>query len=601
MSRIQVLPPALINQIAAGEVVERPASVVKELMENSLDAGASRITVEVEGGGLERICVADDGCGLLPEDALLALERHATSKIRTFEDLTAVLSLGFRGEALPSIASVSRLTLTTSPDDSGLGTEVSAVNGAPPVSRPMRFPKGTRIVVEELFANVPARRKFMKSPEAELKAIVRAFNTLALSRTGVSFVLFARGRTVGDYSAQSTLSDRLVEIVGAHVLKKPVPIDFAFEGMKVTGVISPPESTFASRTYQWTFLNGRAIKDGTVSHALSLAVKDVMRDERHPAVALFITADPGVCDVNVHPQKLEVRFKQPNTIHSLVHRGVASALGSGKGSVSAGGGAFTLRRVEPFRPPEPRPSRDAMADFVKETVRSGDVPVERFKQAALVVSPAVSLPPIAYREGTETSSPVGRLRLIGQYRDSFLLADGEEGLVLIDQHVAHERVRYERILDQISTSSVPSQQLLLPVSFEATPEEALLLERAEELLSRAGFSVSGLSGRVFLITAAPVDCPAGQIERVLRDFLDKFADLPDGADPKLSEKRFEAIAASMACRGAITVNTRIRPEEAARLLADLTLCRDPYTCPHGRPIILTFTHTELEKRFKRRS
>ncbi len=337
---VRVLPSALVDQIAAGEVVERPASAVKELVENALDAGAGRIAVDVEGGGVTRISVLDDGSGMGPEDAALALERHATSKIRSFDDLTRVATMGFRGEALPSIASVSRLVLTTSPDGSGLGTEVVAHRGAPPVVRPARHPKGTRVVVEDLFGAVPARRKFLKSAEGELRAVVRTLTTLALANPSVAFALRAGPRLLLDLPASPDAAARFREILGDALPVFPLPVAFAHGGMSLAGAVTPPAVTFASRANQWFFVNGRAVKDATVAHAVSLAAREVLRNDRQPRFALFLACDPGACDVNVHPQKLEVRFREPNTVHALVHRGLVSALTGGKGAVAVGGAAF---------------------------------------------------------------------------------------------------------------------------------------------------------------------------------------------------------------------------------------------------------------------
>lgn len=601
MARVEILPPALINQIAAGEVVERPASIVKELVENALDAGAARITVEIDGGGIERLSVTDDGSGMTPGDALLALERHATSKIRTLDDLVNVASLGFRGEALPSIASVSRLTLTTAPDLSGLGTEVRAEKGQPPLSRPVRWKKGTRVVVEELFENVPARRKFLKSSEAEMKACVRIFNTLSLSRPGVHFTLFGKGRELLDFPAAGSATERLSELLGPQAVKHFVPVGFEFSGMRLSGAVSSAEDSFASRTYQWLFVNGRAVKDQTIAHAVLLAAQEVLRDGRHPAFVLFIQADPASCDVNVHPQKQEVRFRDSGAVHSLVHRGLAAALGAGKGAVPVSGSSLmTLRRVAPFTP-ETRPvpvvfdNLSVLAAPPSETGAATGPPARLFSPEPVVAAAS------DYHDAAPSRSPVGSLRLIGQYRDSFLLADSDEGLVLIDQHVAHERVRYERILKRLEGEPVESQGMLLPVQFDATAEEALELVRSEALLSRAGFRVSELSGRTFVVTAAPADCPAGKIVSFLREVLAKLSEMGEETGEAAARSRREALAASLACRGAITINTKLRPEEAHRLLSDLAACQDPWTCPHGRPIILTFTHTELEKRFKRRN
>ena len=334
---ILVLPDALVDQIAAGEVVERPASAVKELVENALDAGARRVRVDVEGGGITRIEVVDDGSGMSPSDARLSLERHATSKIRTFQDLTSIGTMGFRGEALPSIASVSRLVLTTSPDDSGLGTEVVAERGSPARVSPARHPKGTRVVVEDLFANVPARRKFLKSAEAELRAVVKAVTALALSRPDVAFTLGAGNRLLLDLPPAAGIASRFREVLGLAAPAPPRDVDFAFNGMTLMGAVTRPDTTFPSRAHQWFFVNGRAIRDATVAHAVALATREVLRSDRQAGFALFLACAPELCDVNVHPQKLEVRFRDPATVHTLVHRGLVAALTGGKGAVAVGG------------------------------------------------------------------------------------------------------------------------------------------------------------------------------------------------------------------------------------------------------------------------
>ena len=588
MPAIHVLPDVLVNQIAAGEVVERPASVVKELVENALDAGATRITVDVEGGGVSRIEVADDGCGMNREDALLALERHATSKISTAGDLARIGTLGFRGEALPSIASVSRLVLTTSSDGSGLGTEVVCEGGAAPGGRPARQTKGTRVVVENLFGNVPARRKFLKSADAELRAVVRSLTALALARPEVSFVLRTGERLLLDLAAVPDAVPRLRDVLGGAFEGTLVPVSNVHRGMSLSGAVTPPATTFPSRSWQWLFVNGRAVKDATASHAARLASEEALRTGRHPAFALFVACAPGDCDVNVHPQKLEVRFREPGTVHSLVHRGLLAALGGAKGATEVEGGAlserpWTLRRAEPFAQAAP-----SMA----ETIEAWG--------GALAPPAAAGVSRSAYEAPAAADSPLGALRLLGQYGDSFLVAEGDRGLVLIDQHVAHERVRYERILERLESSTPLSQSLLIPVTFEATPDEAVLLSRADGLLASAGFVLSERAGRSVVVSAAPADTPAGAVVPFLRDFLSRLAELPEENGEALGKKR-EALAASLACRGAVTVHTRLAPVEASKLLSDLARCRDPWTCPHGRPILLTLDHAELLKRFGRRS
>jgi DNA mismatch repair protein MutL len=601
---VRVLPSALVDRIAAGEVVERPASAVKELVENALDAGARRIAVDVEGGGVARISVLDDGSGMSPEDAALALERHATSKIRSFDDLTHVATMGFRGEALPSIASVSRLLLTTSPDGSGLGTEVVADRGAPPVARCASHPKGTRVVVEDLFGAVPARRKFLKSAEGELRAIVRAVTTLALANPSVAFTLRSGPRLLVDLPAAPDAPARFREVLGDALRVPPLAVAFAHDGMSLAGAVTPPAVTFASRGNQWFFVNGRAIRDATVAHAATLAAREVLRTDRQPGFVLFLSCDPATCDVNVHPQKLEVRFREPNVVHALVHRGLVAALTGGKGAVAVEGAAFGDRGRGPGDFLERGRGPGSAVWLGEGAARYGTgASGSRADTQTLLDAIAPGLSPSSYSEeisSSVSSSPLGTLRLLGQYRDSFLVAEGDEGLVLIDQHVAHERVRYERFLAKLESASPSSQALLTPLTFEAKPEEAALLSRSDDLLASAGFAVSELSGRTFLVTAAPADVRASSVVPALRDFLDRVAALPEGSEAAPSLRR-EILAASLACRGAITIHHRLAPAEAAHLLAELATCRDPWTCPHGRPIFLSFAHAEVEKRFGRRT
>jgi len=601
VSRIAVLADDLVNQIAAGEVVERPASAVKELVENALDAGARQVAVEADRGGLGRLLVTDDGCGMEPGDARLALERHATSKIRSFQDLAAVGTLGFRGEALPSIASVSRLTLTTSPDGSGLGTRVVADRGAEPFAAPSRAPRGTSVLVEDLFGNVPARRKFLKSVEAETRAIVRTVTTQALARPDVAFRLDADGRPLVDLPATDGAVSRFTELLFRSGLRQVTPLDHDGWGMRLTGAVSRPETTFASRTHQWLFVNGRAVKDPSVSHAATLASREALRDDRHPAFVLFLTVDPTLCDVNVHPQKLEVRFREPAAIHSLVHRALLAALGGAKTAVPLTGGSLTAAGPawgygeRATGAAGPAGAAGALAEAIGIYGEAQAMPGPLL--GGVEPGPSSS----AYAEETRAASPLGPLRLLGQYRESFLVAESAEGLVLVDQHVAHERVRYERIRSRLAARDLPSQQLLMPVPFDASPEEAATLRGADDLLSAAGFVVSELSGRSFLVSSAPVDCAASAVVPSLRDFLARLLELPETSAGGTADRRRDALAASLACRGAITINTRLVAEEAVRLLADLSACADPYTCPHGRPILLSLAHGELVKRFGRSS
>lgn len=618
MARIAVLPDVLVDQIAAGEVVERPASVVKELVENALDAGAGRVDVTIEGGGIALLSVSDDGCGMDAEDARLALERHATSKVRTADDLGRIGSLGFRGEALPSIASVSRLVLTTSPDASGLGTEVVADRGAEPVVRPVRQTKGTRVVVEDLFGNVPARRKYLKSQDAEQRAIVKTLTALALSRPEVAFTLRAGERELLALPAAPSALDRFVEVMGRGWLPGALPVSYTYAGMSLAGAVSPPETTFASRTFQWLYVNGRAARDGSVTHAARLAAEEALLGERQPAWVLFVTCPPEKVDPNVHPQKSEVRFLEPSSVHSLVHRGLREALAEGKSATALPASVLSGPFGRPASWGDAPPAATALAESLGlwDSARgAGPAAAAGLAGVAGGVRAAENAPaPFAFQPthaaweaapaAASVASPVGSLRLLGQYRESYLVAEGADGLVLVDQHVAHERVRFERIRDRLEGLGLASQALLSPVTFEAAPEEADALSRADEVLSSAGFAVSELSGRLFVVSAAPADCPAEKVVGVLRDLLGLLAEAAETGSSRSAEsvsRMKDALAASLACRGAITVNRRLAPEEAVRLLSDLATCRDPWTCPHGRPILLTLAHAEVRKRFGRSS
>ncbi|MFN7987730.1 MAG: DNA mismatch repair endonuclease MutL [Thermoanaerobaculia bacterium] len=607
-----MLPDVLVDQIAAGEVVERPASVVKELVENALDAGATRVDVEIEGGGIARLAVVDDGCGMDPDDARLALERHATSKLKSAEDLARIGSLGFRGEALPSIASVSRLVLATSPDGSGLGTEVVADRGASPVVKPVRQTKGTRVVVEDLFGNVPARRKFLKSQDAEQRAVVKTLTTLALSRPSVAFTLRSGERELLALPAAPSVLDRFAEVMGRGTLPRVLPVEFRHAGMTLHGAVSPPETTFASRTFQWLYVNGRAARDGSVAHAARLAAEEALLGERSPAWVLHVGCPPERVDPNVHPQKTEVRFLDPGSVHALVHRGLRAALLEGKAATELPASVLAAPSGElPRGWGDPPPAAAALAETLGlwDGARGGTGPgVPPAGADGTGSTPFAFGPSRGSWDGApaaaSVASPAGTLRLLGQYRESYLVAEGADGLVLVDQHVAHERVRFERIRGRLDGPGLASQALLAPVTFEAAPEEAEALRRADAVLAASGFSVSELAGRLFVVSAAPADCAAEKVVPVLRDLLSRLSDAAEtGAAPGAESvsRMKDALAASLACRGAITVNRRLAPEEAARLLADLSSCRDPWTCPHGRPILLTLAHAEVLKRFGRSS
>ncbi|HEV8232273.1 MAG TPA: DNA mismatch repair endonuclease MutL [Thermoanaerobaculia bacterium] len=574
MPKIHRLASEVIDRIAAGEVVERPASVVKELVENSLDAGATRIDVEVDGGGIARILVRDDGCGMSAEDARLALERHATSKIASDADLASVSSYGFRGEALPSIASVSRLTLTTSDGSSPEATRLVVDSGRPASAGPAARPRGTDVLIEDLFARTPARRKFLASPEAEGRAAAAAVTRAALSNPAVAFSLRSRGRETLDAPSAVDRAARILQVFGRDTLGELESFEARAGALRLFGYATRGSVTFPNRRLQYLFVNGRPVEDRALSRAILQASRDSIRTDRHPAVFLYVTAGPGAVDVNVSPAKTQVKFSDAGTAFRLVYHSVQSALLAGKEE-------RRLRSV----PTETRIA-EAGEGYGNETI--------------LMPAPGspVALPPVPKPEAppAPVEKKLPEVVPIGQYRESFILAYDSEGLLVIDQHAAHERILYERIRDRIASGRVLAQRLLLRVLFDASPEEAETLAARYEELSAAGFEIEPMSGSSYAIAALPAEATDREPGDTLREALAGLADTGDW-DPA---RRRDRLAATIACRSAVTIRYHLAPEEIRRLLADWMKTGDRFTCPHGRPVVLLTTDEDLEKYFKRR-
>jgi DNA mismatch repair protein MutL len=579
MARVHRLESSVIDRIAAGEVVEKPASAVKELVENALDAGASSIAIEVDGGGVERILVRDDGSGMSAEDARLALERHATSKIASDADLAKVASYGFRGEALPSIASVSKLTLTTSDGASPTGEAVRLVvdYGDRAREEPAARPRGTDVLVEGLFAKTPARKKFLSSPEAEARAIAQAVTKAALGNPAVAFSLRSNGRETLDAPAAVDRGARILQVFGRDTLGELESFEAKSGALRLVGYATRGSVTFPTRRLQFLFVNGRPVEDRAISRAIGQASKDAIRTDRHPAVFLFLTAEPGAVDVNVSPGKTQVRFADGATAFRLVYHALNSALLAGKEE-------WRLRSVPPSDSTVAEPE-SGYVDLLPGGSPVG-VPTPRRDTPA---------PPPPAATGT-AERKIPDIVPIGQYRESFILASGPEGLLIIDQHAAHERTLYERIRDRIASGRVLSQRLLLRVLFEATPEESETLAARYADLSAAGFEIEPMSGRSWAIAALPAEATDREPAETLRTALAALADL-GSADEVL---RRDKVAASVACRSAVTIRYHLAPEEIRRLIGDWAKTRDRFTCPHGRPVVLSMTEEELEKYFKRR-
>jgi DNA mismatch repair protein MutL len=573
MPKVRRLPGQVIDRIAAGEVVERPASVVKELVENALDAKASRIDVSLDNGGLARILVRDDGEGMSRDDARLALERHATSKIASDADLMRVVTYGFRGEALPSIAAVSALTLTTSDGSSPEATRLHIEHGGPASEEPAARPRGTDVLVENLFARTPARRKFLSTPEAEGRRAAAAVTAAALANPSVAFSLTSSGRELLDAPAAVDPPSRILQVFGRDTLGELDELEARAGPLALSGWVTRGSVTFASRRHQYLFVNGRPVEDRSLARAIGQASREAIRTDRHPAVFLHLEAQPGAVDVNVSPAKTQVRFADAGTAYRLVYHALFSALLAGKEE-------RRLRSVPSEARETPGPTTLTVAD-----APDPDAP-----------SPPASGPPPARPELAPAPPRPPDVVAIGQHRESYILASGPEGLLVIDQHAAHERILYERIRDRVASGRVLSQRLLLNVLFEATPEEAETLTARWEDLAAAGFEISPMSGRSYAIAALPAEATDRAPADMLRDVLGK---LSESAVAGPDEGR-DRLAAALACRSAVTIRYHLAPEEIRRLLSDWAKTADRFTCPHGRPVVLSMSEEELEKYFKRR-
>ena len=609
MPLVHILPSDLINQIAAGEVVERPASVVKELVENAIDAGALSIDLILENGGRKRIEVRDDGSGMAAADALLAIQRHATSKLTSFEDLIRVRTLGFRGEALPSIASVSRFSILTYDGRSEHAIEIEHDPMTATTSdRPAARDRGTTVSVRELFENVPARRKFLKSADAEFRSIIAVVTSYALTSPQRSFRVEHNGRCVLDLPAVPSLRDRVVAVLGDEIGPQLAEIEAEHEGIAVRGFVTRGVR-FGSRRNQFFFVNGRLVKDRVLAHAANRA-SEAFDSDGFPAIVLFLELEPERVDVNVHPAKTEVRFRDSGAIHVLVEHALKRSLGGAEeGSALLGAG-----------------STDILAESPPALVPAGMYPGDEGSFAARAhqrsfIPPAPLRPPPSYQPGAaplfrdrsalvqpprqqtslmelETPPDLGDLRgrVIGQYRMSYILLDTPGGLRLVDQHVAHERVLYDRFFASTAGMAIDSQRLLTPHLYQTGAAEGAALESHLDELRLVGFEMERFSGNAFAVTAIPSQLLRHDVEAFFRKLLD--ASLEERT-PHLHRLR-EKVCASLACQAAIKVHRQLGGEEMASVVGELLDSSNPFACPHGRPIIVDIRHLDIEKHFHRK-
>ena len=575
--RIRLLAEVVANRIAAGEVVERPASVVKELVENSLDAGAKKVEVSVERGGRSLIRVTDDGHGMGPEDALLALERHATSKIRDAADLLGIRTFGFRGEALPSIASVSRFTLKTKEADSLEGTEVVIDGGKIIRAGQTGCPNGTSIEVKQLFAHVPGRRKFLRTEETEWGHIEQGIRLTALARPDVSWVLRRDGAVFWQDSARSGLEERLTAVFGKEWKSSVLPLEVEDGGMRLKGYIGRPGVSRATRAEQILFVNGRPIQSMSLNAALLEGYHNALMRGRFPVAVLFLEMDPAGVDVNVHPAKREVRFRQDGDVRRFVSGAVAEVLRGGA--------------VGPL--PMPMGISTGVGG-VSTTHSTSNQPSPLI--SANLATPALVEKSLGLEVETTPGIPAG-WRYLGVVDHLYLVVEKDGGVVLIDQHAAHERILFEQLLKQVAREEVSGQRLLYPVTVEFPPVQAQFLKNRMEDLGKVGLGISPMGGNSFLIDALPPRIKTLAVEDFIRGVV---ADLETGgAGTRQDRKLSEEVIAKTVCRHAIKANDRLTEQEGVRLLADLLACELPYTCPHGRPTMILLSKAELERKFGR--
>lgn len=603
MSRpIRILPSHLVNQIAAGEVVERPASVAKELIENALDAGCRRIEIEVELGGVKRLRVRDDGRGIPRDQLALALSRHATSKVAELADLEAVSTLGFRGEALPSIASVSRLLLTSRAegDDSAWEVGVGADGEVEP-PRPAAHPRGTTVDVRDLFFNVPARRKFLRSEKTEFDHLEQLVRRVALARPDIGFQLRHNARVrlalpaSGD--AGETVAGRLDRLLGDGFAEQALELDESAVDLRLHGWVLRPAFSRSQADQQFFYVNGRAVRDKLVTHAIRQAFADVLHQARHPAYVLFLTLPPRLVDVNVHPAKHEVRFREGRQVHDFIFRTLQRRLAQG-----------SLGALAPERPaPEPGVREDAAGFSVSAAAShppswSGSRPGGETRRYQVDLefqdpasAPSAALPePRAPVAGAAGPAPLGTA--LAQLNGIYLLAQSAEGLIVVDIHAAHERILYERLKTAWTAGRVIRQPLLVPLALRVGPREAELLAEQGVTLARLGLVVERLDAATLVVREVPALLRQGAIEQLVRDLL---ADLSEHGTSARIEQAIDQVLATMACHGAVRANRRLTLEEMNALLRDMERMERIDQCNHGRPTWIRITQAELDRLFAR--
>ena len=614
MSRIRLLPEILASQVAAGEVIERPASVLKELVENSIDAGASKVDILVRRGGISLVRVVDDGCGMDRDDALLCLERHATSKIRAAADLAAIATLGFRGEALPSIASVSRFRLTTREHGAIAGTDIAVNGGKIDSVRDGGEAPGTQIEVRSLFYNLPARRKFLRAESTETRNIEHQVHLQAIGHPDIAFTLVRDDRVVLQLPPAPHLIDRLRDLYGAELTHKLLPVDPAADsGPRVTGLIGRAGMSRQTRDQQLTFVNGRAVENAALNAALREGYHTALMKGQYPITFLFIAIDPAAVDVNVHPAKREVRFRDPSGVREAVVRAIRQTLESERAEwqekfrAPPAGGTHAVVSHLSTTPTQAAPdARPAGVTTAPSDLPQFEAPFGLRGERSFQPAPAPpaedvghnqALPGSGSASSARPSTPDQNFQIIGVLNKLYVLMENADGLVLVDQHAAHERILFEELRRRMEEEGVPSQKLLLPQTFDLPPRDAEWVARNQAVLQKMGIGIEEFGRNTFRIDSLPNFVQASDGVQFLHDVIDELKSAGNTSSPL---RLGEDMIARTVCRHAVKANDPLRYLELEKLIQDLLRCELPYCCPHGRPTMIQISLGELEKKFGRK-